>query len=432
MILTIIISIITFLLIILSILFFPKIKIKNVQISLYWIIPLIAAFLLLVIKCVPFKYIIDNGFKESSINPIKILVLFFSMTFLSIFLDELGLFKHIALYALKKAKNRQISIFLVVYAFAAIVTVFTSNDIVILTLTPFICMFCKHAKINPIPYLIGEFVAANTYSMILIIGNPTNIYLATKASISFITYFKTMILPTLACAFVELLIIFFLFRKDLKKPIEKEEGDYPIDNKVDLVIGLIIMFACLLFLVISNYLHLGMWLISLIAATVLLVYLLIKDLIVHNFKNLINTLKRLPYQLIPFIISMFIIVSALEYQGITLKISELLNGKGYIFKVGISSFFASNLINNIPMSIMYSSIVSNYSGIIYLKASYAAIIGSNLGAFLTPIGALAGIMFTDLINKYEVKFSFLTFIKYGVLISIPVLVVALFVLSFVA
>ena len=432
MILTIIISIITFLLIILSILFFPKIKIKNVQISLYWIIPLIAAFLLLVIKCVPFKYIIDNGFKESSINPIKILVLFFSMTFLSIFLDELGLFKHIALYALKKAKNRQISIFLVVYAFAAIVTVFTSNDIVILTLTPFICMFCKHAKINPIPYLIGEFVAANTYSMILIIGNPTNIYLATKASISFITYFKTMILPTLACAFAELLIIFLLFRKDLKKPIEKEEGDYPIDNKVDLVIGLIIMFACLLFLVISNYLHLGMWLISLIAATVLLVYLLIKDLIVHNFKNLINTLKRLPYQLIPFIISMFIIVSALEYQGITLKISELLNGKGYIFKVGISSFFASNLINNIPMSIMYSSIVSNYSGIIYLKASYAAIIGSNLGAFLTPIGALAGIMFTDLINKYEVKFSFLTFIKYGVLISIPVLVVALFVLSFVA
>lgn len=432
MILTIIISIITFLLIILSILFFPKIKIKNVQISLYWIIPLIAAFLLLVIKCVPYKYIIDNGFKESSINPIKILVLFFSMTFLSIFLDELGLFKHIALYALKKAKNRQISIFLVVYAFAAIVTVFTSNDIVILTLTPFICMFCKHAKINPIPYLIGEFVAANTYSMILIIGNPTNIYLATKASISFITYFKTMILPTLACAFVELLIIFLLFRKDLKKPIEKEEGDYPIDNKVDLVIGLIIMFACLLFLVISNYLHLGMWLISLIAATVLLAYLLIKDLIVHNFKNLINTLKRLPYQLIPFIISMFIIVSALEYQGITLKISELLNGKGYIFKVGISSFFASNLINNIPMSIMYSSIVSNYSGIIYLKASYAAIIGSNLGAFLTPIGALAGIMFTDLINKYEVKFSFLTFIKYGVLISIPVLVVALFVLSFVA
>lgn len=57
----------------------------------------------------------------------------------------------------------------------AILTIFTSNDIVILTFTPFICYFSKNAKINPIPYLVAEF-AATTYSMMLIIGNPTNIY----------------------------------------------------------------------------------------------------------------------------------------------------------------------------------------------------------------------------------------------------------------
>ena len=74
----------------------------------------------------------------------------------------------------------------------AILTIFTSNDIVILTFTPFICYFSKNAKINPIPYLVAEFAAANTYSMMLIIGNPTNIYLATSASIDFISYFNTI------------------------------------------------------------------------------------------------------------------------------------------------------------------------------------------------------------------------------------------------
>ena len=61
----------------------------------------------------------------------------------------------------------------------------------------------------------------------------------------------------------------------------------------------------------------------------------------------------------------------------------------------------------------------------YAKAIYAITIGSNIGAFLTPIGALAGIMFTDLLNRQQVKYGFRDFIKYGIIISIPTLLVAL-------
>ena len=45
---------------------------------------------------------------------------------------------------------------------------------------------------------------------------------------------------------------------------------------------------------------------------------------------------------------------------------------------------------------------------------------------LAPIGALAGIMFSSLLNKYDIKFSFLSFIKYGSIISIPTLAIPLF------
>ena len=428
MIACIIISICCFLLITLSIIFFPKITIKNKTISLYWIIALLGAILLLVLGIVPFKHVSTALLNGSTINPIKILILFFSMTFLSIFLDELGLFKHLALVALKRAKNKQISIFLAIYVFSSIVTIFTSNDIVILTLTPFICMFCKAANMNPIPYLIGEFAAANTYSMILIIGNPTNIYLATSANITFLAYLKVMVLPTIVAGLIEFGLILLLFRKAFKVPIEKSDEEYNIDSKLDLTIGLIVLISCLVFLIISNYLNLGMWLIALIAAGLLITYLIIKGIIKHDFKNFLNTLKRLPYQLIPFILSMFVIVSSLEYHGFTKELSNILSGRGYLFKVGISSYLASNVINNIPMSMMYSLITANYSGVMYLKATYASIIGSNIGAFLTPIGALAGIMFTDLINKYDVKFTFLTFIKYGFIISIVVLLASLTIL----
>ena len=75
----------------------------------------------------------------------------------------------------------------------SVLTVFTSNDIIVLTFTPFICHFAKSARIDPLPYLVSEFVAANTWSMALIIGNPTNIYLMSGTGISFLSYTAKMI-----------------------------------------------------------------------------------------------------------------------------------------------------------------------------------------------------------------------------------------------
>ena len=82
----------------------------------------------------------------------------------------------------------------------------------------------------------------------------------------------------------------------------------------------------------------------------------------------------------------------------------------------------SNIINNIPMSVLYSSLVSS------APATYASIVGSNLGALLTPLGALAGIMWCNLLKVYGQKISFLEFTKKGIIIAIPSLIVTLLVL----
>ena len=92
---------------------------------------------------------------------------------------------------------------------------------------------------------------------------------------------------------------------------------------------------------------------------------------------------------------------------------------------------SSNLINNIPMSVLFSNIINIGEIASRYEAIYSTIIGSNLGAFLTPIGALAGIMFTGLVHKQNIDFSFKMFAKYGSIISIPTLLGALLILSFI-
>ena len=211
---TLVISATSFVGITLSILLFPHIKIKRAVVDTYWIIALIVALVLLVFELAPISEVIKELTSVSDINPLKILVLFFSMTVISIYLDEIGLFRFLASIAIKKAKSSQHVLFFILYVLTSVLTIFTSNDVVILTLTPFICFFCKNAKVNPLPYLIAEFAAANTWSMMFVIGNPTNIYLATANGITFIEYFKVMALPTLAAGLVAFGVLYFLFRKN--------------------------------------------------------------------------------------------------------------------------------------------------------------------------------------------------------------------------
>lgn len=431
MVLTIIIASIIFLLIAISAFLFPTLKIKRIRFDTYWVIALIGAIILLISNLSPIDKVIDSLFSDSEVNPIKILILFFSMTIMSIYLDELGFFKYLATKAAKISKSSQYGLFLIVYGLTAILTIFTSNDTVILTLTPFIIFFCKNSDIDPLPYLMGEFAAANTWSMMLMIGNPTNIYLATSNSITFLDYFKIMSVPTIISGAIQLLIIFTIFHKKLAKKINKVQlEETKLNNKLDVIIGLVHLSICLIFLVISSYIHIEMYLISLIAMISLIVSsLIIRIITKSHFEYITHSFKRLPYALIPFFLSMFVIVVSFINQGVSTHFSSFLNLINPIYSYGISSFLMSNVMNNIPMSIFYSSLTSSLEGLNQTKAIYASIIGSNIGALFTPLGALAGLMFSSLVRKKGVRFSFLDFFKYGVLISIPTLFVSLITLS---
>ena len=422
---TIVISSITFILVTLSILLFPKIKLGRFCVSTYWIIAMLGALILLCFQFAPIEKVFAELFSDAAINPLKIIVLFFSMTILSVFLDEVGLFKFLANVAANKAKNSQHVLFIVFYVLTATLTIFTSNDIVILTFTPFICFFCKNSKINPIPYLVAEFSAANTWSLMLIIGNPTNIYLATSAGIGFFDYFKTMALPTVCAGIIEFLVLSLIFHKKLQVPLQAHEEEAHIENKPALVIGLLHLLVCLVFLVLSSVINIEMWVVSLACAISLLLCATVMSLVTkRNWNYVTESFQKLPYPLIPFFLSMFVIVVALNHQGISTRLAELLSHTNAIWTYGFSSFFVSNLINNIPMSILFSNMCTNNAAV------YASIVGSNIGAFLTPTGALAGIMFTNLVNEHEAKYSFLDFVKYGAVASFPIIFIALFTLSF--
>lgn len=409
----------------------PSITWGGKKLSIFWLAPLLGAVALMVSGLISPAEVVSGLAGAGDVNPIKILLLFFSMTMMSVYLDEIGFFRLLAVKVLRRAGHSQRTLFFLLYALVSILTVFTSNDIIVLTFTPFICHFAKSARIDPLPYLIAEFVAANTWSMALIIGNPTNIYLAGNAGVTFGGYIMKMLLPTVLAGLTSLGVLYLLFRRKLAAPLDpKEESVPPIDTPTE-IIGLAHLGGCILLLSVASFLDLPMWAIT----CGFFVSLMAFTLAISFFRRrapflMARCILRAPWDLAPFVLSMFVIVLALDKYGWTASLGALLGRPttevGTVLSFGISSFLASNILNNIPMSVLYSSVIGALpeAGLV-TPALFAAVIGSNLGAFFTPTGALAGIMWTSQLHDHGVPFSFKTFVKYGTAVALPALAVAL-------
>ncbi len=419
-----IIAIITIICMVISVLIKPYIKIGKSQVGLYWLICLVGATMMILTNCISFDEVIKGITADTSVNPLKILTLFLSMTLLSVYLGDAGFFDYVADSVFLKSRGGRLKLFLILYAVVSVLTIFTSNDIIILTFTPPICIFAKKAKISPLPFLFGEFIAANTWSMALIVGNPTNIYLAGSAGITFSEYFSVMLLPAIAGGITSLGVLLLVFRKQLLKPIIVEEKTITTHSanisKVPMIVAICHLTLGIILLAISDILHVEMYIICLVLALSLTLFDLVYDVItMHTASPVLKSLKKEPYELIPFVLSMFVIVLALKNNGITdILANALVSGEkvdGLTF--GLVSTIGANLLNNIPMSVLFEKIIMPNN----LLLVYATIIGSNVGAFLTPVGALAGIMWSKILNKYGIDMSFKKFVLYGTIVAIPTL-----------
>lgn len=426
------IVLLTLVIMICSLLFFPKIKLGKKVFDAYWIIVLLGATFIILTFTLDLKSLWSGLINNNAMNPVKLVILFIMMTFFSLFLDELGFFKWAAFLLLKKIKNSQMTLFISLYFLVALLTIVTSNDVIILTFTPLVIYFAREAKIKPLPYLFAILTAANTWSIMLIVGNPTNMYLALNAGVSFFEYFKVLYLPAIGAGLSGLFVLLLLFRQDLKLKFEGTEETFKLQDKPLTFLTLFMMVSTLILLAIANFIKIELYLIVLMMALFLTVlafiYLFSKK---KDFAPLTNAYLKAPWSFIPLVLSMFVLVETLKQNGAITYFATLLTNGNVILNYGLSSFLTSNLMNNQPMSMLFSEILLSANALDRLPAMYASVIGSNLGVLLTPLGALAGLMWMNILKNSHVELNFFSYIKHIFLVGILTMVVSLSLLQLV-
>ena len=75
-------------------------------------------------------------------------------------------------------------------------------------MTPILLTLCQQAHIANARLLpLGQFVAANTLSMGLLIGSPTNVIVSADLGMNFLDYFSLMLVPSLLAVVISFLVL---------------------------------------------------------------------------------------------------------------------------------------------------------------------------------------------------------------------------------
>jgi len=425
--------------------------------------PLLVLLVLLLIRVIDLDTISFGILGDGQIKPWEIMIIFFSVAYVSISTDVTGIFDYLAYKVVQAAKGSGIKLFVFFYLFAGVLSIFTSNDIVILTLTPIIFYLSKHAKINILPLLFAEFFAANTMSMFLYIDNPTNIMVVSSSGIGFLEYVKVMWLPTVVAGVSTITLLYLVFRNKITRKYKRTKATmFEVRNWFDAVLSSGLLLTMLIFLSVSQHVGMDIWKITLFFCVVFIaedicfgLYYRMrehsltdtqkkKSLDVFNIPKEKNefliALRRMPWKIFPFIFTFFVLVQALNDVGVISSIAVFVSSFATslwssILGVGALSIVLANVMNNQPMTILLLNVLLDDSfsptGIVHQGAVYAVIVASNLGANITIVGALAGLMRRKILRTKNIEISYLDFLKVGVLITPIVFLITIATLYFV-
>jgi len=365
---------------------------------------------------------------QMNIVPWKILIIFFGSAYICGSLDASGVLRVIAYKFASKSKSGK-KLFTNLVLLAGILTIFTSNDIVTLTLTPIIVYISQYAGIDPIPYLITVFFASNTWSMFFYIGNPTNVIVAQAYSLGFTEYAKLMFFPTLVAILTSSLGFYYKYKDMLPKEINvvlDSANSYSnlIKDKryAFLSSGFFVIFFIMV--AVGDLIGLELWKSILIFSGIYLILntafsdiLSERDEVIlevgsfdYNITFLVDSIRRVPWKMLPMVVTFFVFVHIFTLYGITKYVGSLFEFTNSLLGTITITFvtaFAANVMINQPMTIFFAHALYKKP----LNYAMSLVVGSNIGGNITLIGALAGVMWSRILKLYGIEMNNKIFVR---------------------
>jgi len=354
--------------------------------------------------------------------------------------QKTGMFQYVAIKAAKSVKGNPWGILLMLSIVTAVFSAFLDNVTTVLLIAPVTLLITDTLGVRPYPYLFAQILASNIGGTATLIGDPPNIMIGSAAGLSFYDFLVNLAPITPIIFATTLLIIWFMFGRDLHASEENKALVMEFDERETIKdVPLLKKSLTVLFLVISGFtfahnIHLEPASIALFGAAVLLLLQTLGQPLDEKDHAYEHIMAEVEWTTIFFFVGLFIIVTGVEHTGIIeMMAHKTLDMTGGDFNATVAavlwvSAIASAMIDNIPFVATMIPLIHNMAPTFggpdaLVPLWWALALGACLGGNGSLIGASANLIVAGFAQRAGHPIAFLVFLKHAfglMLISIVI------------
>lgn len=355
---------------------------------------------------------------EQSVNSIDfntIGVLIGMMLYVAV-VKTCGLFEFIAVKSAKMAKGNPWRIMLYFTLITAVLSALLDNVTTVLLMGPMTVMVCRILKLNPVPFFLTEILASNIGGTATLIGDPPNIMIGSQAGLSFMDFLQYNG-PVVVIILVAVIIVFrFKYgrkmgvdEKVMAEIMELDEKDQITDTRL-FYISIVMIAAVTVGFMFHGALGVESSIVALAAAVIVLI---------AGKGNFEKAIKDVEWSTIAFFAGLFVIVGALQVNGIIDMLAggimSLTGGDPVVTMIVIlwMSALLSPILDNIPFVATMVPIIMTLqaSGMDVFPLWWALSLGACLGGNGSLVGASANVVLAALSARHGHPITFMGYLK---------------------
>ena len=335
-----------------------------------------------------------------------------------------GLFDWLAALATRLAAGSPQRLFLLVYLVGTVVTIFMSNDATAVVLTPAVAVAVKTARVkDPFPYLVICAFIANAASFVLPISNPANLVIYGNHMPPLLQWLSRFAAASILSIIATYLVLRLTQSQALAADTVASDIDIPgLSSNGRLTAAGIAVTAIVLLASSGLDWQLGL-------PTAICGALTTAVVLLRGRCSPWMTIRNISWSVLPLVAGLFVLVEALERTGLMTMIGGSLQDlaqrstAGAAWAAGAIIAVGSNLVNNLPAGLIAAG-AGHADGVPDPVAS-AILIGVDLGPNLSVTGSLATILWLSALRREGAQVSAWAFLRLGLLVMPPALILAL-------
>ena len=370
---------------------------------------------------------------------------FVALIIISLILDEAGFFGWAALYVARLGNGHGRLLFPMIVMLGAFISAFFANDGAALLLTPIVIAILLRLDFSPpsaLAFIIATGFIADTASLPLVTSNLVNIVSANYFDIGFGRYAAVMVPVNIVSVLATLGVLWIFYARHIPKHYSMANLSAPASAIKDtLVFKAAFPLLALLLVAYFAIESLGMA-ISLITGAAALLLMAIAGRFWQGGRGAVmsvpDIVRKAPWQIVLFSIGMYLVVYGLGNAGLTAYGAQILTWLGKqgaliaTLGTGFLSAIVASIMNNMPSTLVGALAIDSAQVPTATRELmiYANIIGNDLGPKFTPIGSLATLLWLHVLAEKGYEISWGQYMKIGLIITPPVLLVTLLALVF--